>query len=188
LRVTGGAAAGPFGRSCFEGAAAPEGAEEEGRGERRELTFKIINFVLLAGGLGYALRKPVSEFLTQRSASIRKGLEEGRKALQASQAQLNAVEEKLRRLEEEIKAFQASATQEIFAERERMRKETAEEAQRILNAARAQMETATRAAQLELKTHAVGQAAQLAEQMIRQRLDEAARRRLVSRFVEGLRN
>ena len=58
------------------------------------------------GALAYILRKPLADFFAQRSASIRSGLEEGRKALEASQAQLKAVEEKLQHLEEEIAAVQ----------------------------------------------------------------------------------
>ncbi len=166
---------------------APEGAEKANQG-KSETLFKWINFALLVFALGYVLRKPVREFFAQRSASIRKSLEEGRKALEASQAQLNAVEEKLRRLEEVIAAFKASATREMEAERERLRKETAEEAERILAAARAQIETASKAARVELRAYAAQQAVELAEQMIRERLDDAGRRRLVSQFVERLKN
>ena len=163
----------------------PEGAEE-GESQKHELLFKIINSALLVGGLVFLLRKPMAEFFAQRSASIRKSLEEGRKALEASQAQLSAVEEKLRSLEEEIRAFKASAAREMEAERERLRQAAAEEAEKILALARAQIETATRGAKLDLQIFAAQQAVELAGQMIRDRLDEVGRRRLVSRFTEGL--
>jgi F-type H+-transporting ATPase subunit b len=163
-------------------AKATEGAEE-GKAEGHELIFKIINFALLAGGLIFLLRKPAAEFFAQRSASIKKSLDEGRKALEASRAQLDAVEEKLRHLEEEIAAFKASAAKEMEAERQRWQQGAAEEAERILASARAQMETSTRAAILELRTYAAQQALALAEEMIRQRLDDAGRQRLVSRFI-----
>ncbi len=159
---------------------------EDGKEENRELIFKVINFLLLAGGLTYLLRKPLSEFFTQRSASIRKSLDEGRKALEASQAQLSVVEEKLRRLGEEIETFKASARREMELEGERLREAAAEESKKILESARVQVETAIKAAKLELKTSAAQDALKLAEQIIRERLDDSARRRLVSRFLGQL--
>jgi F-type H+-transporting ATPase subunit b len=163
-------------------AGAPE-AEEEGKRERRELLYKFINFSLLVGALAYVLRKPLADFFAQRSASIRQGLEEGRKALEASQAQLRTVEEKLRHLEEEIAAFRVSARREMEAERQRLKQAAAEEAEKILQSARAQTELALRAAKLDLKSYTAAQAVELAEQIIRRRLDEAGRKRLVSDFL-----
>jgi F-type H+-transporting ATPase subunit b len=161
-------------------------AEPEEEGSGHEMVYKVINFVLLFGALFYLLRKPAAAFFAGRSASIQKSLEEGRKALETSQAQLQAVEEKLRRLEDEIAAFKATAAKEMELERERARQAAAEEAEKILAAARAQMDLAVRSAQLELKAYTAQQALALAEQMIRQRLDDAARQRLVNQFVAGL--
>jgi len=164
---------------------APENAEGE-EGAKHELLYKVINFVILVGALAYLLRKPLAGFFVQRSESIRKSLEEGRKALESSQAQLRNIEEKLRGLEEEISRFKAAAAREMEAERERLRQAAAAEAERILQFARAEIDNATRAAKLELKVYAAGQAVELAEAMIRQRLDEAGQRRLVGRFVGEL--
>jgi F-type H+-transporting ATPase subunit b len=166
--------------------ALPPEDEAEGKRERRELLYKFINFSLLVGALVYLLKKPVTVFFSDRSASIRKGLEEGRKALEASQAQLKAVEEKLQHLEEEIAAFKASAGRETEAERQRLKLEEAQEAEKLLQAARAQTEVALRAAKLELKSYAAEQAVQLAEAIIRGRLDEAGRSKLVGEFLAEL--
>jgi len=151
-----------------------------------ELVFKIINFALLVGALGYLLRKPLAAFFLQRSAAIQKSLDEGRKALEASQAQLREVAEKLARMGEEIKAFKESAGTEMQAERERLRRAANEEAEKILDAARVQIEAATRVGILELKTFAAQEALRLAEELIGDRLDASSRRRLVGRFAEEL--
>jgi F-type H+-transporting ATPase subunit b len=157
--------------------------EAEGKKEGRELLYKFINVSLLVGVLAYLGRKPLAEFFAQRSASIRKGLEEGRKALEASQAQLKTVEAKLQHLEEEIAAFKASAGREMEAEHQRSKLAEAEEAEKILQAARAQTEVALRAAKLELKSYAAEQAVQLAEEIIRRQLDDAGRKKLVEDFL-----
>lgn len=166
----------------------PPGGEQTAtsKAEDREQFFKVINFILLVGGLAFLLRKPLAGFFLYRSDTIRKSLEEGRKALEASQAQLRAVEEKLGKLEEEIQAFKASALREIEAERERLRQETAGETERSLEAARLRIESATRAGVLELKRFAADEALKLAEAIVRERLDEASRRQLVNQFIAQL--
>lgn len=168
--------------------AEPEHAdtEKEEAAEKRELIYKIINFAILAGALGFVLRKPMAEFFAGRSASIRKALEEGTAALKQSQAKLDAVEAKLNQLAAEISAFRASAEKEMQAEHQRMAEDTARDAEKILETARMRIDTATRGAKLELQAFTAQRALELAEQMIRQRLDEPARQRLVSQFIETL--
>ena len=165
---------------------ASEPAKEEKSEPPHELLFKTINFLILVGGLGYVLRKPMAEFFRSRSASITKGLDEGRKALEASQARLQEVEAKLGRLEAEIAAFREAAQREMEAERVRLQQAGAEEAARIIEAARAQMDTAVRAAKLELKSYAATKAVALAEDLIRSRLDDPGQTRLVTQFAATL--
>jgi F-type H+-transporting ATPase subunit b len=164
-----------------------QGTEPAGKDEksepRHELLFHTINFIILIGGLGYVLRKPMAEFFSGRSAAINKALDEGRKALEASQAQLRAAERKLRGLEAEIAALQSTAEREMSAERQRLQQSGAEEATRILESARAQIDSALRAAKLELRSFAAQQSVARAEELIRTRLDDAGRRRLVTQFA-----
>ncbi len=177
---------------CLAGVALPlaaraQNAEPSAKDEKseppHELLYKTINFLILVGGLGYVLRKPMADFFNGRSASIQKALDEGRKALEASQAQLRAAERKLRGLEAEIAALQAAAEREMKAERQRLQQAGTEEAARILQAARAQIDSALRAAKLELKQYAAQQSVARAEGLIRTRLDDAGRRRLVTQFA-----
>jgi len=172
--------------SLHEAAAWSAGPEQAEEGEGHENLYHWINFILLGAALVYLGRKPLGAFFAQRSGSIQKALEEGRKALEASQAQLRAVEEKLRRLEQDIAAFKASAIREMEAERERLRQAAAAEAEKISDLTRVQMDVALRAAKLELKNYAAQQAIEQAEAMIRQRLDDAGRSRLFGRFLGGL--
>ena len=142
--------------------------------------------MILVVGLGYLLRKPLRKFLTDRSTSIHRGLEEGRKALEASQAKLQEVEAKLQHLGEEIAAFRASAARDMEAERERMRQAALEETEKILESARAQIDSAVRVAKLDLELYTAYHAIEEAEGMIRGRLDEQGQKRLLSQFVARL--
>jgi F-type H+-transporting ATPase subunit b len=148
--------------------------------------FEWLNFVILVGGLIYLLRKPLASFFTGRSAEIVKALDEGRKALDESVAKLKAIEQKLAGLKDEVEALRAQAAKDIEAEADRMRQQTVTEAERVSESARAQIEAATRAAKVELKAFAANQAAEIAEQMVRTRLDRENQGKLVERFFEGL--
>ena len=148
--------------------------------------YEWINFAILAAGLAYLLRKPLSAFFSGRLDAIHHGLEEGRRALQASQAQLAAVEDKLKNIEREIADFRAAAAREMEAERQRLQESAEREGERILEFARTRIEAATRSAKLDLRRYAAGQAVALAETLVRARLDEAARGRLLSRFASEL--
>ncbi len=181
LGVAGGRRAGAFSLGAM--AAAEEGqGEEKGHGT----VFKWINLALLVGGLGFVLRKPLAQFFLDRSASISKGLEEGRKALEAADAQLQAVEQKLKHFEEEMAAFRAGALKEMGEEHENLRRMAAQEAAKILDSVRVQMDVASKQARLELRLHAASLAVEMAEKMVIQRIDAPAQKRLVSQFLDRL--
>ena len=159
------------------------GAKKENSEPPHELLYKIINFVILVGGLGYLLRKPLAEFFSSRSASIQKSLDEGRKALEASQAQLKVVEEKLRGLEAEIAAFKASALREMEAERQRM-KQAERGGSGPHSGIRARPNRRRRArSQAGTEKLRSQKSVTLAEELIRARLDDSGRKRLVTQFV-----
>jgi F-type H+-transporting ATPase subunit b len=158
----------------------------ESTSETRELIYKTVNFIILVGALGYFLSKPAAEYFASRSAAIRKGIEEGRKALAASEAELRAIEEKLARLEQEIRAFEEAAERDAAAESERLRRETEAEAAKLLEFARARLDSASRAARQELQAYGGAEALRLAEQSVRDLLDAPRRERLFARYLAGL--
>lgn len=156
--------------------------------ESREGTYKVINFLIMAAALVYLLRQPLKDFFADRNDAIRQGLEEGRKALAAAETRMAEVESKLNNLGREIAAFKAESERAMEAECERLKQAAEAEAARLMEFAQTQIESATRAAKGELKRYAAGQAVELAEAMIRQRLDDPGRRGLVARFVRDLKN
>ncbi len=157
---------------------------EESNSHRDALEW--INFLLLAAVLVSILRKPLARFFAERLDTVQEGLEEGRRAVAASEAKLAEVEKKLKDLEREIADFRARSEVEMKTERERLQHAAEREAQRLMDFAHAQIEAAVRAAQLELKRYAAGQAVELAESAIRRRLDDSLRHKLVNQFVAEL--
>lgn len=172
--------------------AAPPAAKEsqtaQESGADHELIFNIINFILLVGVLGYLYRKRGRGFYDERSQSIREDLAEARQALEDSRAKLAAAEEKLAHFEEEVAALKKRAEEDIARERDRTRQAAGEEVEKVREMAQAQIRAATNAAKLELKSYVVEQALEQAGGLIRERLDEKNRRRMVSFFLADLKS
>ena len=163
--------------------------EEEHEGESNlDLLYKIINFAILVGGLSYILKKPLAQFFAERTATIRKELEEGRKALETSNSRLKSVEEKMDGLEQHIATLKETAEKEEAAERVRLKEAARREAERIEEAARNEIESATRVAKVELKSFAAQQAIRLAEEILRNRMDKDKKQLalLVDGFVQEI--
>lgn len=150
--------------------------------------FDLINFIILVVVLVYFLRKPVGQFFANRSAAVRRGLEEGRAALEAARAELERAEARLGRIETDIAEFKTSAAAEWEAEIERLRRASNEERERMIASARQMIESATQAARLELKRTVATEAVSQAARMIEERLDDSGRARLVSRFLASVEN
>lgn len=164
------------------------GSEDHGSGESHGPSpiYRWINFAILVGGLAYVLRKPLSQFFLERSSSIRKSLDDGRKALSVAEEKHNAAEQKLQRFEVEMAAFRAAALKEMEDEHARMHRATEQEAERMMESVRVQMDVASKQARLELRLYAAEQAVEMAEKLVTARMDGERQKRLVSQFVEKL--
>ena len=170
-----------------EHATATEHHGEEGGGKHEPSPiYRWINFAILVAGLGFVLRKPLAQFFAERTALIRKGLEDGRSALAAADEKLRVVEQKLQGFEKEMAEFRAAALKEMEEEHARMRQATAHEAERLMESVRVQMDVAGKQARLELRLYAAERAVELAGKVIAGRMDDAREKRLVGQFVETL--
>jgi F-type H+-transporting ATPase subunit b len=167
---------------------AQESGSEQKASEKggHEEIYKTINFVLLAVVLGWILRKPMAGFFAGRADSIEEGLENGRRAIAQAEARLEEIGRKLEHLHAEITSFRDQGAREIEAERERLRQVAEAESEKILAAARIQIQVAMRAAKIELKKFTAQRAVDLAEEMVRQQIDDAARQRLIDEFVHKI--
>lgn len=164
-------------------------AAEEPGGEQANGTgtiFKWLNFVLVFGALGYFLRKPLKQVFADQRAAIRGAIEEARQARATSQQRLAEVEARLARLEQEVEGLRKEAGVNAAAEKQRIQEAARREADRILATTRAEIDSSTRAARLELRAYSARLAVSLAEQRLRQQLTPDLHAALFQRFVGEL--
>lgn len=161
-------------------------AQENAAGESGLDLWKWINFVLLAGGLGYLIGKNAGPFFEARSRKIREQMSQAQELWTSAEARATEVDRKLASLESEIAAFRQESQAEAQNETKRMRLQTASEIARIKEHAGQEVAAAGKAARLELKRYSAELAIELAEQKVRGRITPDTQDALVRGFVSEL--
>jgi F-type H+-transporting ATPase subunit b len=141
-------------------------AAATGRSPLYDLAMKFVNFGILAGGLFYFLRKPVSQALAQRRDGIKKELEEALAARDAAEAKYQEYKARVAALESEIQTIHA----DFKAEGERQKERILADAEKAAASIRRQVEAAAanevKRATDELRSEAAALAVQLAQELL----------------------
>ena len=166
-------------------------SSEAGHGAHHEesplaIVWKWGNFLILFGGLGWYLRKPLREFLDSRSKAIEEGLASGRKAKEEALKKLSEIEARLAHLDEEIKSLKDRALTEAEDEKANILASARAEADKILDMAKREIEGLKKSARLELKGHVAELAVKLAEERLKDSLTPEQNRKMVQQFLQTL--
>jgi len=166
-----------------------EGKKPEGFAERYELELKWVNFLILAGGLGYLIRKNAGTFFADRSRKIRQDIADAEEVRQDAERRAAEVDRRLAGLETEIAALRVASQGEAEAEKERIEQQTVLEMAKVRASAEQEIVAAGKTARAELKQYAAELAIDLAGQKLRARMTPDTQEALVRGFardVDGL--
>ncbi|MGI4830666.1 MAG: hypothetical protein ACRYFU_21105 [Janthinobacterium lividum] len=152
--------------------------------EQAATIFEVLNFLVLAIGVGYLAVKTLPKVFRERNTSIQRHLVDARTATEEASARLNSVEERLSRLDGEIAGMRTHLEAETARDEQRIRASVEEEAAKILASADSEIQAATAFARRELQRHA----AELAIEYASQRLVVTAEtdRQLIQGFAQRL--
>ena len=171
----------------FFAAVSAHAAEASGTAaERANEIFKWINFVIVAGLIGWVFLKLTPPFFRRNAEIISSAITKATAAKLEADRQLLEAKEKLAHLQQEVAQLRATAQREAAAEAERIRSITQSDAQKIGLAGKAEIEAAERAARLELKVIAANLAVDGAESLLVKQLTPRAQESLVAAFVKSL--
>ncbi len=146
--------------------------------------FVIVNFAIMFGFIGWALKKNLPGMFRTRTESIRKGMDEAKKASDEANRRLGDIEGRLSRLDSEIAEMKKKSEADAAAEEQRIRASAEEDGRKIIESAEQEIEAAAKAARRDLKVYAAELAVSLAEKKIR--VDERTDEALVGSFVRQL--
>lgn len=168
-------------------AAIPAFAQESGGAEKPSLLlWQTLNFLILAGLLGWLIVKQGGPLLKSRSHEISEGLAAGETAKAAADARAAEVEAKLGNLDKEIGALRSSAREEREREADRIRRETQAEIARIHYQAEMEIESTGKQARLDIQRAAAALAIDLAEKKVRARMSTDMQSALLETFLKDL--
>lgn len=145
--------------------------------------WKWPNFLLLAGLLGYLIKKHGAPLLQSRSEQIRRNLEAGQKAKVEAEAIAAGVQAKMANLERIISELREAAHADLEREAERLRAEAEAAMSRIEQHTAIEIVSIGKHTQIELRQYAAGLAMDLAERKIRERMSPDAQATLLDNFA-----
>lgn len=145
----------------------------------KEYMWKIINFLVLVFILFKFGKKPLQNFLKQRSETIAKTLQEAKAAREAAEKALREVEERLRTKDAEIEAILSAAKRSGEQERNAIIEEGSKLKEKILEQAKSNIEFELKNAKKVIKAEAVELAMELAEKKLREKLTKDEQEKLL---------
>jgi F-type H+-transporting ATPase subunit b len=118
--------------------------------------FEILNFLVLAAAIVWALTSKLPQAFKSRTGIIQKNLLEARIATESAQARLAKVEEKLGHLDTEIAKIHSTAEQDSHADEQRIRAAAEEDRQKVVAQAEQEIAAAAAEAQRQVRQFAAG--------------------------------
>lgn len=146
------------------------------------LLWRVINTVALLAILVYVLRKPLVSFFSERKAQIQKDLDEAKEQRDQAEAMIKDYQKKLAGMEQELDKMRAELKKSADGESVKVVANAERMAATMVEAAKVAAEQEVRKAKIELKNEAVGLAIELAESLIREKINEDDRKRLVEEY------
>ena len=161
---------------------------EEGRHKEDPMAFagKVVNFIILFGGLTFLLYKPARNFLAERGKTIEQTIKEAGSNRQDAEAKLKKTQTRLKELEVETARMLKEAESEGKAEEERIIKSARQEMERLKQLARQEIEVISNLGTKELKEYAAGLAMRQAEKSIIEKITNKDHKLLIDKSIERL--
>jgi F-type H+-transporting ATPase subunit b len=147
---------------------------------------KVVNFLILFGGLTFVMRKPVKAMLAKRTVEVGETIRRAEAARAGSESQAAAARAKLAGLDHEVLSLKAAAAEEGRRETERIAQAARDEAERLKKFTRQELDEQVRRGVRELKVYAAARATDLARDRIRGRLTPETQAALIEKSIDRL--
>jgi len=162
-------------------------AAGDGHGESpwdtSKLIWRVINTIALVAVLVYFLKTPLVTFFSERSEQIRKDLEDAVTQRERAERLIREYEAKIAGMEQQVESMRAELAQVAAIESEKFVGNADQMAAKLVAAAKVTAEQEVRKARIALKNEAVDLAVQLAETLIREKIDDDDRASIVEDYL-----
>lgn len=158
-----------------------------GGGFSMEVIWQIIAFTLLAFFLGKMLKKPLGAFLSKRRDEIRGSLDQASKKESEAQKVFGEWEKKLEAMSQEIRDLHETIRREGEEERQKIVERAQEEGERVRKQAQIIAEHEVKKARMALKKEMVDLSLEMAEKLLREKIQPQDQERLVHEYIGRMR-
>jgi len=163
---------------------ASSGGDEAPKGWVKTDTYRVMNFIVLAAGVIFLLRKPVSEALSSRIEEIRKNLAELEAKRKDAEAELAQYGGKIAELDKESEKIINQYIQQGNDAKAKILMEAQNTAEKIEEQASRNIENEFKRAKNKIKGDLLDKALARAEELIKSRINEDDQVRLVDEYLE----
>ena len=163
--------------------ASSEGGHGDSAAKVRDLIWRTMNFVVLAGGLIFLLRKPLAQALEARRQGIRDQLDDLEKQKADAEKQLSEYKAKLARLDKEIEKIVAEYVKDGEAVKAKIIEEAKVAAEKLQALAKKNIEHEFQKARQALKAEMAEQAVSMAEALIKKHIKDEDQERIVDEYL-----
>jgi F-type H+-transporting ATPase subunit b len=160
------------------------GGGEGAKGWVKTDWFRVINFVVLAVGLFFILRKPVSQALRSRIDGIKEQLQDLEDQKEAAEKKLIEYNQKLSDLEKEAENIVAEYIKQGNEAKARILKEAEAAAEKLQAQARRNIEHEFDQAKKQLQAEVLEKSLAKAEAIIKEKISDDDQNRLVDEYLE----
>jgi len=158
-------------------------ADDAHGGGGREMMWQAINLAIVVGLIFYLARKPVIEFFTSRREQIGSDLEVAAELLSQAEARNSEIQRRLADLDSELEGIRESTRERAEDESERILADANKTAERIQTDAVAAVDQELQRAARELRSEAADLALELAAGILKERVTDTDRERLLDEFI-----
>jgi F-type H+-transporting ATPase subunit b len=157
---------------------------ETARQEEDNTIWKIANFAIFAGAIGFVVWKYAPAFFNARSADIQRAIKEATGLKMDADLRYSEIDRKMADLNSEVAKLRTESQAEMEREYERMKAHTGEEIAYIERATLSEIEALRGEGADKLRVYATHQALALAEAQLRERLAASDQKDLVGDFLK----
>ncbi|HUU37663.1 MAG TPA: ATP synthase F0 subunit B [Candidatus Desulfaltia sp.] len=161
-------------------------AEETHRSALTDILAKTVNFIILFGGLGFLLAKPLRKFLEEAGLAVEKTIQKIRRARKDAEQKLEALKERMQGLESEARKIREDGREAGKEDKNRLLAQARQEVDRIKSMAEMEIKMHAQAAQDELREYAAELAVSLAKTNIKRRMTPELHARLIDNSIRQL--
>jgi F-type H+-transporting ATPase subunit b len=161
-------------------------AEETHGSALTDILGKTVNFIILFGGLGFLLAKPLRRFLEEAGLAVEKTIQKTKDARRDAEQKLEALMERMAGLESEVRKIREAGRTAGKKDGDSLLSQARQETDKIKSQTELEIKMHAQAARAELREYAAELAVTLAEKNIKRRMTPALHARLIDDSIRQL--